>query len=175
MRYWRFNIVWFLLIWAIMSCGDDTPQKPVPYKKVKESLMQKNRTFAQIENDQIDAYIKRYGLKNVIKTQTGLRYQVYQKGYGVSPKCGNIAEITYTLTLLNGKELYKTQPGQTTAFLVCRDNVESGLHEAIQYLKVGDKAKIIIPSHLAHGIAGDFEKIPPRSTIVYDLHLIAVK
>ena len=60
-------------------------------------------------------------------------------------------------------------------FLVCRDEVESGLHEAIQYLKVGDKAKVIIPSHLAHGIAGDFEKIPPRSTIIYDIHLIAVK
>jgi FKBP-type peptidyl-prolyl cis-trans isomerase len=173
MRYWLFNI---LLVLILVSCGNnEQPKKKIPYQQLKESLIKKNKTFSQIENDQIEAYIKRYGLKNVVKTGTGLRYQVYQKGFGVSPKCGNIAEIEYTLSLLNGKELYKTKPGQTTLFLVCRDEVESGLHEAIQYLKVGDKAKIIIPSHLAHGIAGDFEKIPPRSTIVYDIHLVAVK
>jgi FKBP-type peptidyl-prolyl cis-trans isomerase len=173
MHYWLFNI---LLVLILVSCGNnEQPKKKIPYQQLKESLIKKNKTFSQIENDQIEAYIKRYGLKNVVKTGTGLRYQVYQKGFGVSPKCGNIAEIEYTLSLLNGKELYKTKPGQTTLFLVCRDEVESGLHEAIQYLKVGDKAKIIIPSHLAHGIAGDFEKIPPRSTIVYDIHLVAVK
>jgi FKBP-type peptidyl-prolyl cis-trans isomerase len=31
-----------------------------------------------------------------------------------------------------------------------------------------------MPPHLAHGLLGDENKIPPRSVIVYDLHLIDV-
>ena len=97
MRYWLYKISISLLATLLFSCGTDhQPKNKVPYKKLKESLIQKNKSFSQIENDQIEAYIKRYGMKNVVKTGTGLRYQVYQKGFGVSPKCGNIAEIEYT-------------------------------------------------------------------------------
>ena len=55
------------------------------------------------------------------------------------------------------------------------DNVETGLHEGIKYMKVGEKAKMILPSHLAHGLIGDSKKIPPRSTIVYDIELLDLK
>ena len=41
-------------------------------------------------------------------------------------------------------------------------------------MKVGDKAKFIIPSHLAFGLLGDENKIPKRATLVYDVELIDV-
>ena len=56
-----------------------------------------------------------------------------------------------------------------------KDNVESGIHEGITYLRVGDKAKLLIPSYLAHGLVGDKNKIPPRATLVVDLHLIRLQ
>jgi len=37
---------------------------------------------------------------------------------------------------------------------------------------VGDKAKLIIPSHLAFGLAGDMDQIPPLSPIVYDIEVL---
>jgi FKBP-type peptidyl-prolyl cis-trans isomerase len=41
-------------------------------------------------------------------------------------------------------------------------------------LRVGDKARFILPSHLAHGVPGDGVKIPRRATIIYDLELINI-
>jgi FKBP-type peptidyl-prolyl cis-trans isomerase FkpA len=55
------------------------------------------------------------------------------------------------------------------------DNVESGLHEGILYMNEGSKALLVIPSHLAHGLVGDMNKIPPKSTIVYDIELLELK
>jgi FKBP-type peptidyl-prolyl cis-trans isomerase len=42
-------------------------------------------------------------------------------------------------------------------------------------MKVGDKAKLIIPSHLGHGITGNMDKIPPLSTLIVDIELISAE
>jgi FKBP-type peptidyl-prolyl cis-trans isomerase len=39
-------------------------------------------------------------------------------------------------------------------------------------LNYGDKSKVILPPHLAFGLTGD-EKVPPMSTLVYDLKIVA--
>jgi FKBP-type peptidyl-prolyl cis-trans isomerase len=72
--------------------------------------------------------------------------------------------------LLNGDTCYRTANGAET-FRVEHDEVESGLHEAIQHLSEGDSAIIVIPSHRAHGLAGDMAKVPMRSTVVYAIGL----
>ena len=41
--------------------------------------------------------------------------------------------------------------------------------------KVGDKAKLIVPSHLGHGLLGDFDKVPPMRSLVIDIKLIGIK
>ena len=69
--------------------------------------------------------------------------------------------------------LYKTDTERSEHFAVDFDDVESGLHEGVKYMSVGDKAIFILPAHLAHGITGDQAAIPPQSTLVYDLHLLA--
>jgi FKBP-type peptidyl-prolyl cis-trans isomerase len=55
------------------------------------------------------------------------------------------------------------------------ENIEDGLHKAVLFLKSGDKALILIPSHLAHGLMGDSKKIPPQSPILYDVEILSVK
>jgi FKBP-type peptidyl-prolyl cis-trans isomerase len=54
------------------------------------------------------------------------------------------------------------------------DNVESGLHEGITYMRKGEKAKIILSSNLAYGLVGDMDKIPPQSPLVYDVELVDI-
>ena len=58
--------------------------------------------------------------------------------------------------------------------MIDKSDIESGVQEGIKKMRVGDKAKLIIPSHLAHGLTGDMEKIPPLSVIVVDIHLIGL-
>jgi FKBP-type peptidyl-prolyl cis-trans isomerase len=52
------------------------------------------------------------------------------------------------------------------------DDVESGLHEAVQLLSAGDSAVFILPSFRAHGLAGDRDRIPMRSTVVYRVGVV---
>lgn len=161
-------------ILMLLSCGSGDQKQAVTYNDIKETLVEENKNAAQIESDQIDQYIKRHQL-NAVSSGTGLRYQIYQKGTGVQAEDGQVALVHYTISLLNGKKCYSTIGGDPESFVIGHDNVESGLHEGIKYLHVGDKATLIIPSHLAHGLIGDQNKIPPRSTIIYDIELLGLK
>jgi peptidyl-prolyl cis-trans isomerase A (cyclophilin A) len=42
-------------------------------------------------------------------------------------------------------------------------------------LQVGDKARFVIPSHLAYGSRGAGGAIPPNATLIFDVELMDVK
>ena len=167
------NIFYSIIIFILISCSEDVKKhQPINANEMQEQLLQANINAITLESQQIDSYVKSKKL-NVVKTPTGLRYQIYDDKEGVTITNNQRAVVKYTVTLLNGNECYATKD-KAEEFTVGKDNVESGLHEGITYMSVGDKAIIIIPSHLAHGLAGDFKKIPIRATIIYDIELVAI-
>src|SRR5690606_35662969 len=87
---------------------------------------------------------------------------------------GQWAMVNYAALLIGGDTAYASDPGKPEAFKVEMDDVESGLHEAIQLMSPGDSAVIIIPSYRAHGITGDQNRIPTRSSIIYHVGLVKV-
>lgn len=170
-----YRVSFISFIWILTSCCQNKDVAEVRYQEVKDPLIEANRQSMRIEDDQIDGYVKRRKWP-VTKTGTGLRYFIYEKNTtGKIAKAGQVALIDFEVTLLNGEFCYSTKESGPKKFLIEMDDVESGLHEGIQYLKSGEKAKFIIPSHLAHGLGGDFKKIPQKSSIVYDVHLISVE
>ena len=54
---------------------------------------------------------------------------------------------------------------------VGKSEVASGLQEGLKYLHEGDKAIMIIPSHLAYGLTGDGDKIKQYQVLVVDVHV----
>ena len=60
-------------------------------------------------------------------------------------------------------------------FTVGKGEVISGLEEGILLLHIGDKAKFIIPSHLAYGLLGDDNEIPTKATLIYDIEVVQKK
>ena len=42
-------------------------------------------------------------------------------------------------------------------------------------MKVGDKATVFIPSHLAYGSSGAGGVIPPNATLIFDVELMSIK
>jgi FKBP-type peptidyl-prolyl cis-trans isomerase FkpA len=34
---------------------------------------------------------------------------------------------------------------------------------------------MILPSHLAHGLLGDDNKIPPKASVIYELELLSLR
>lgn len=159
---------------SLISCKPDAEaKKDSPQLPSQAESSDMNKIWIKEEHELIDKYIERNEWE-VTKTGSGLRYLIYKNGTGESPKPGMRAMIAYDITLLDGTKCYSTDEIGPQPFIIEQDFVESGLHEAITYLKVGDRAKIIIPSYLAHGLAGDQNKIPVLSTVVYDLKLLGI-
>jgi FKBP-type peptidyl-prolyl cis-trans isomerase len=156
-----------------MQCNSAQQGEAVTKQELKEPLIEANRTITEIESDKIDKYIKRRNWK-VETSGTGLRYFIYEHGEGEEAKEGRLALVHYEITLLDGTLCYTSANAEPRQFRIGQDHVESGIHEGIMYMRVGDRAKFILPSHLAHGLTGDQQKIPPRSVLIIDLHLLAL-
>jgi len=142
-------------------------------KKLEEALIEANKRAVSEEQHMIKKYISRHQW-DMNKTGSGVYYGIYNKGNGPKAGSGHRVTIDYTIELINGSEAYTTKNKQPKTFVVGQGDVVTGLHRVMPLLSEGDKAKVIIPSHLAHGISGDQDKIPPKSTLVYDLHVLKV-
>jgi len=167
-----------LVILQLLQCGQKKEKKEPIYFKNKqeyeEVMIQSHQLFLAKEKDRIEHFIDSVGVE-FEKTGTGLRYYIYEKGEGETLSLGDVAVVKYKLNLLDGTAIYAENSEKIQEFTVDLDNVESGLHEGIKYLHVGDKALLIIPAHLGHGITGDQKSIPSQSTLVFDLALIGKK
>lgn len=111
------------------------------------------------------------------KTDSGLRYQIIQKGSGKKAEKGKTVSVHYKGTLDNGQVFDSSyQRKQPIEFPLGLGKVIKGWEEGISLLQVGDKARFVIPSHLGYGAAGAGGGIiPPNATLVFDVELMDVK
>lgn len=107
-------------------------------------------------------------------TASGLRYEVLQRGTGtVSPTATDNVTVHYHGTLQNGTVFDSSViRGQPTSFPL--NGVIPGWTEGVQLMKVGDKFKFTIPSNLAYGANSPTPAIPPFSTLVFEVELLAI-
>ncbi|HAW19423.1 MAG TPA: peptidylprolyl isomerase [Flavobacteriales bacterium] len=174
MNYSMKVLLGLILIAVTHSCGSEvhTNEEVPTQKEINRGMEDINRKFALDEAVQIDGYIERHEW-DMKATGTGLRYMIYENGSGEQVGKEWKVEIDYHVSLLDGSDLYSSEESGPRIVTVGRDNIETGLHEGLLLLHVGDRAKFILPSHLAHGLTGDNSKIPPRSSVVYDIQLLA--
>ncbi|NQX99853.1 MAG: peptidylprolyl isomerase [Flavobacteriaceae bacterium] len=110
------------------------------------------------------------------QTQSGLRYKIIQNGDGKQATKGAMVSVHYKGQLLDGTVFdssYKRK--QPIDFALGVGQVIAGWDEGIQLLKVGDKARFVIPSNLAYGERGAGGVIPPDATLIFDVELMNVK
>jgi gliding motility-associated peptidyl-prolyl isomerase len=148
-------------------------EKPAEYSREKSIEMFKE--FTEEEKEEIDNFIKRHKDWGLEATETGLYYAIYKEGEGEFIQPGQTAIVRYEISGLDGEVFYASDSTGTDNFKVDKADIESGIHQGIKYMNKGAKGKFIIPSHLAHGLIGDMDKIPPLSAVVYDIELIDVK
>ncbi len=141
---------------------------------IKESLIKANRFLIRSEEEDIADFLQRYGWK-MEKSGTGLRYLIESTHKGQTAHYGQRVSLKYKVMLLTGDVIYDSDQFGLKDFIVGRGGVETGLEEGILLLRKGDQAKFILPSHLAFGLLGDSEKIPPRTPIVYILEVIDIQ
>lgn len=164
------EFIWLALL-LFTSCGEEKGDENKMIEWDQKKSTELNKTLAMEEEIQIDLFLEQHKDWKMIKTGSGLRYYIYEQGEGPLAQVGQEAQVEFEITLLDGTECYKTGSDEYDVFKIDRAEVESGVHEGVKKMRQGDRAKLIIPSHLAHGLIGDMNKIPPLTPIVVDLHL----
>lgn len=110
------------------------------------------------------------------KTDSGLRYKFIQKGDGKKAEKGKTVSVHYSGQLENGKIFDNSYSRKKPIeFQLGKGMVIEGWDEGIALLQVGDKARFVIPSHLAYGAGGAGGVIPPNATLIFDVELMDVK
>lgn len=167
-------VMGLILVFGMLSgCGRNKPANlsEAEYENTKEALVGANRILVRKDRERIKSFAGRQKWE-MQETQTGLWYQIYKNGTGPSAETGMTISLDYTVSLLDGTVCYRSDSLGMKSFRIGQGGVESGLEEGVLLLREGDRARLIMPPHLAHGLTGDGNAIPPRSIIIYDVEVV---
>ena len=81
--------------------------------------------------------------------------------------------MNYTGTLLDGT-FVESNLAQGEAVRVNMGVALRGWQQALKQMKEGEKWRIFVPPELAYGENGLRDKVPPQSTLIYELELVEV-
>tara|TARA_R110001592_G_scaffold129623_2_gene342303 strand:- start:838 stop:1986 length:1149 start_codon:yes stop_codon:yes gene_type:complete len=158
-------------------------------------------TIEKEKADKIEA-IKRVKEEFVAKIETekakataypsGLKILILEKGNGVKPSVGPKVDVMYAGYLMDGtlfdsnyEEVarkygtYDSNREQAMGYMpVPMDyspeaRLVAGFREGLLTMKVGDKVRIFVPSHLGYGSQGN-GPIPPEAELVFDIEITGI-
>lgn len=134
----------------------------------RQKRLEKEKKAKEAELDKLAAGFK--------KTDSGLRYKILQEGDGVVAEKGKTVSVHYKGQLPDGTVFDSSyKRNEPIDFALGAGQVIAGWDEGIAMLKVGDKARFVIPSDLAYGNRGAGGVIPPNASLVFDVELVDVK
>jgi peptidylprolyl isomerase len=114
-------------------------------------------------------------LEGATTTESGLQYLEETAGTGAAPLAGNLVTMHYIASLPDGTELFSTYTQNQPATVVWgRGSLLPGWEEGVGLMKVGGKAKLVLPPELAFGAEGN-GMIPPNTQLVMEIELLAIK
>jgi len=111
--------------------------------------------------------------KGVVVTPSGLQYTVVRQGAGPKPKASDRVVVNYKGTLIDGTE-FDNSYTRGEPLTIGVGNVIPGWSEALQLMSKGSFLKLFIPAGLAYGERRAGAKIPPNSTLLFDVELLEI-
>jgi FKBP-type peptidyl-prolyl cis-trans isomerase len=147
-------IIVMLSLGILFSCNTEVVEKSKPKKETKK-----------IVNDSINILDKSHTSIEKKSFDNGIVIEWYKKGDGEAVGNGDVIQIDYKVKLVNGDEVdgNHLRRAASLPFLIGFGMQTPGWDFALSKMKVGDFAKILIPSKLARGEVGIKGLIPPNS------------
>lgn len=123
-----------------------------------------------IEKDQEPIQESKYAIDE------GFKREVFVEGTGELTKANDVITVDYIGTLeSNGTKFDSSiDRGSPFKFTLGVGQVISGWDQGMSGLPVGSIVRLTLPSDFAYGENGSGAQIPPKSTLIFDVEIIAV-
>ncbi|MDD3320728.1 MAG: FKBP-type peptidyl-prolyl cis-trans isomerase [Paludibacter sp.] len=156
---------------AFISCKKVSPQLPsnkgIENDHNAQNLLEINKKLANKEDRLLEIYVKKQNKSFYIKNELGFWYTINKKTNGKKLRKDELCKINYSLKLISGK----TVLNESKEFTIGKKEVIVGLEEGVKILNKGEKATFLIPWYLGYGMQGLDNKVPPYTSIIYEVEL----
>jgi len=145
----QFSLLALILTILIPACKEDIY---VDWKIKNEQWLENNKTQP-----------------GVITTESGLQYKVVYQGWYLNrqPNKNSLVKVKYTGQLIDGSTFDSSE-----SVILSLSQVVAGWREGIPKMNGGGNYILYIPSTLGYDTTSTNVKIPPYSTLIFDVELI---
>lgn len=99
------------------------------------------------------------------ETGSGLSYKIINEGIIRNPNASSFIRATYTGKLIDGTTF------DSGTYETSLANAIAGWQEGLAKIRTNGKIILYIPSNLGYGKTGSGLKIPPHSTLIFEIEL----
>ena len=145
-----------------------SPRKAIDIFNNYVALLQEELKIKNAEIGQ--AFLEENAKKSSVKTlESGLQYEIMEKGNGKIPSVSDAVTVIYEGYLLNKKVFDSTKETGPKTLKVAE--MILGWKEILQIMPVGSRWRVTIPHYLAYGEVGAPPMIQPNATLVFIIEL----
>lgn len=155
----------------VAGCNSGGGDKPAETFVGGERLMNINKYMVDKDIDVMKHLIERKSWKMTFADE-GFFHEIFDLGDGLKIREKTLVTHDCKITLPDGTLCYESK---NKTFVVEGSEEIAGLHKAVKLLGKGGRARFMFPPHLAYGLQGDLDKIPPRSILLYEIRIVNVE
>jgi FKBP-type peptidyl-prolyl cis-trans isomerase len=145
-----------------------------PYQSVKLEIeiVKVSPGMKEFEGYSLKKYIKHNNITEK-PLANGMYYILQEKGTGPQLKSKDKVKVHYVGFYLDmGVFDSSRQRDEPMDIVIDESDVIKGWHQALKMMRVGEKARFILPSSLAYGAEGMPPAIRPYSPLIFDLEVV---
>jgi len=144
------------------------------YDAVKENRMKVEADRAEKYQELCTTFLSENAKRDGVEvTASGLQYEILETGEGDKPAGEQVVQVHYHGSFIDG-QVFDSSVTRNEPAEFALDQVIPGWTEALAMMPVGSKWRIVVPHELAYGEAGSPPAIPPKATLIFEVHLMSI-
>lgn len=158
-----------IIVFALLSCSNNEPRYAINHiKHSNNNTPSILKNIIKEQNQIVDNYLTDYPGYNYINSKKGFWYYFNEEIKTTNKKAefGDLIEFNYSVKGLDNNVIYDFQTVGNQNYIMDKQQIITGLNDALKILKAGEVGTFIFPSYKAYGIYGDLNKIPPNTAII---------